>query len=216
VTAPERLGTVVVDYGCGNPASIVNMLRKIGHRATISERPKEILAADRLIFPGVGSFDYGARRLRELGLAEALEQKVLHERTPILGICVGLQLFCRGSEEGSEPGLGWIDADCVRFDAARITSGEKIPHMGWSEVERRNDQGLFAGYPETPRFYFVHAYHVACDSDAIVAATARHGYEFTAAVVQDNIAGVQFHPEKSHQFGMGLLARFMQGAAAEA
>jgi glutamine amidotransferase len=206
--------TVVVDYGCGNPASIANMLKKIGHGAIVSDRPEDILAADRLIFPGVGSFDYGARRLRELGLADALERRVLRDRIPILGICVGLQLFCRGSEEGDQPGLGWIDADCVRFDASRMTAGEKIPHMGWSDVTPGNDQALFAGFEETPRFYFVHSYHLKCDSDAIIAGVARHGYDFTAAIAHGNIVGVQFHPEKSHHFGMGLLGRFMQGADA--
>lgn len=216
MTAPAPVNTVVVDYGCGNPASIVNMLKKIGQRAVISERPEDVLKADKLILPGVGSFDYGARRLRELGLAEALEQRVLREGAPILGICVGLQLFCRGSEEGTAPGLGWIAADCVRFDSSRLTSGEKIPHMGWAEVEPRKDGGLFPGLAETPRFYFVHSFHLQCDDEAIVAATARHGYDFTAAVRQVNIAGVQFHPEKSHKFGMGLLQNFMRGAAVEA
>lgn len=201
---------VIVDYGCGNPASIANMLKKIGFRAEVSERPEDIEQADKLIFPGVGSFDFGVTRLRELGLGEALRARVLGDCVPILGICVGLQLFCRGSEEGELPGLGWIDADCVRFDSDRMGPGDKIPHMGWAELAPKNDAGLFQAAGETPRFYFVHAYHVRCDSEDIVAATARHGYDFPAAVVQGNIAGVQFHPEKSHQFGMALLDRFVR------
>jgi glutamine amidotransferase len=203
--------TVIVDYGCGNPASIGNMLKKIGFRAVISSKPEDIRSADRLVFPGVGSFDFGVRSIREHGIAEALEARVLGDGAPILGICVGLQLFCRSSDEGELPGLGWIDADCVRFDRARLGPEDKVPHMGWAELEGRHDEGLFQGYPETPRFYFVHSYHLRCDSEDVVAATAHHGYDFTAAVVKGNIAGVQFHPEKSHQFGMLLLDRFMRG-----
>jgi imidazole glycerol-phosphate synthase subunit HisH len=201
--------TLIVDYGCGNPASIRNMLKKLGHAARISADSKDVLAAERIIFPGVGSFDYGASRLTELGLVPALTTAVLETGKPILGICIGAQLLCRRSEEGSLPGLGWIEADVVRFDQPRMTSGEKIPHMGWEEVEVRRGTPLLEGYLEPPRFYFAHSYHLSCDNDEDVAATARHGYSFAAAVVKGNIAGVQFHPEKSHVFGMALLDRFV-------
>jgi glutamine amidotransferase len=201
--------TVIVDYGCGNPASIRNMLKKLGHASYISSDPNDVLSAERIIFPGVGSFDFGAQRLAELGLVPALRQAVLVNGRPILGICVGVQLMCRRSEEGNLEGLGWLDADVVRFDSTRMTKGEKIPHMGWGDVEVTNDHVLLAGYPESPRFYFAHSYHLQCDNMIDVAATARHGYTFAAAVVKQNIAGVQFHPEKSHVFGMTLLDHFV-------
>jgi glutamine amidotransferase len=201
--------TIIIDYGCGNPASIRNMLKKAGHRSVITSDPRDIEAAERIIFPGVGSFDYGAARLRELRLEPALRSAVLERAVPILGICVGAQLMCRRSAEGALPGLGWLAADVVRFDTSRLTPSDKIPHMGWSELTSTHGQGLFEGYPETPRFYFAHSYHLQCDSVQEVAANARHGYEFTAAIVRDNIVAVQFHPEKSHVFGMAFLDRFV-------
>jgi glutamine amidotransferase len=201
--------TIIVDYGCGNPASIRNMLKKLGHASRISSNPADILAAERIIFPGVGSFDFGARRLAELELVPALRTAVIEKGCPILGICIGAQLLSRRSEEGMLDGLGWIDADVVRFDASHMSNGEKIPHMGWAEIEALKGGVLFDGYPEPPRFYFAHAYHLRCDRAEDVAAIARHGYPFAAAVLRGNIAGVQFHPEKSHVFGMALLDRFV-------
>jgi len=201
---------VIVDYKCGNPASICNMLKKIGFQSVISDDPEVIRKADRIIFPGVGSFDFGAGSVRKSGIADAMEHKVFKERTPILGICVGLQLMCRTGEEGVLPGLGWIEADCVKFDNSRLGPEDKVPHMGWAEVTAKNDAGLLSGFEEEPSFYFVHSYHVRTDGDDIVAATAHHGYDFTAGIVKGNIAGVQFHPEKSHQFGMTFLGNFMR------
>lgn len=208
--------TVIVDYGCGNPTSIRNMLKKLGHASRISSEPADMLAAERIIFPGVGSFDFGVRRLAELGLVPALRKAVLDNSLPILGICIGAQLMCRRSEEGVLEGLGWIDADVVRFDASRMTGGEKIPHMGWAEIEGERAGVLFEEYAEPPRFYFAHSYHMRCDRPEHVAATARHGYSFAAALVKGNIAGVQFHPEKSHIFGMALLDRFVTRFGARA
>lgn len=201
--------TIIVDYGCGNPASIRNMLKKLGHPSRISSDPADILSAERIIFPGVGSFDFGARRLAELNLVPALRTAVIEKERPILGICIGAQLFCRRSEEGALDGLGWIDADVVRFDASRMPGEEKIPHMGWAEIEISSATGLFDRTAEPPRFYFAHSYHLRCDRSEDVAATSRHGYSFAAAVQRGNIAGVQFHPEKSHVFGMALLDRFV-------
>lgn len=201
--------TIIVDYGCGNAASIRNMLKKLGYASRISSDAADIPDAERIILPGVGSFDFGAQRLAELDLIRALNTAVIEKRRPILGICIGAQLLCRKSEEGVLGGLGWIDADVVRFDALRMTGGEKIPHMGWADVEVLKDRPFFDGYPEPPRFYFAHSYHLLCDHSEDVAAVARHGYPFAAAVLRDNIAGVQFHPEKSHVFGMALLDRFV-------
>lgn len=199
---------VIVDYGCGNPASVQNMLKKVGAPSVISSSPEDILKAGRIIFPGVGSFDQGAENIRSRGIAEALGQRVLDDGVPILGICLGLQLFARGSEEGTCPGLGWIEGDVVQFDERRLGPHQKVPHMGWAELDVRGG-ALLTAFHETPRFYFAHSYYLRCDHQEDVAATARHGYEFCAAVVKGNIAGVQFHPEKSHRFGLTLFASFI-------
>ncbi|MBF0625877.1 MAG: imidazole glycerol phosphate synthase subunit HisH [Magnetococcales bacterium] len=207
---------VIVDYGCGNPASIANMAKKIGQRAVISADPEILANATRLILPGVGSFDQGMGNLRQRGLRPLLDRKVLEERVPILGICLGAQLLCRRSGEGREPGLGWIDADVVRFDPQRLGPELRIPHMGWSDLTVTAPDPLFAGLDSGARFYFVHSYHLVCDRVETVIGTAVHGHPFTAAVARDTIRGVQFHPEKSHRFGMTLLDNFFRIPPGEA
>jgi glutamine amidotransferase len=147
--------------------------------------------------------------LESCGLIPILNECAKQKQLPILGICLGAQLLAQSSEEGKLPGLGWIDADIVRFDPSRMGESLKIPHMGWAEVERESTSHLFQGYQEQPRFYFVHAFHFRCNHPGDVSATAVHGYSFPAAVEQGNIMGVQFHPEKSHRYGMALLANFM-------
>jgi glutamine amidotransferase len=203
---PESV--VVVDYGMGNLASIVNMLRKIGTQATISGDPDVIEKASRLILPGVGAFDSAMRRIQTGGLREVLDHKALREKTPIIGLCLGMQLLTNGSEEGSEAGLGWVPGHATKFsnkDYPEI----RIPHMGWNTAHRVREDELTAGFDADPRFYFVHSYYVTCDEPADVVLTARHGVEFHAALHRDNIFGVQFHPEKSHHFGMTLLSGFL-------
>jgi len=201
---------VVADYGMGNIGSIVNMVKKVGGRATVARGADDLLAADKLILPGVGAFDHGMERLHRLGYADALTRKVVDEGTPILGICLGIQLFTRRSEEGERPGLGWIDADTVRFRFDEGRRDLKIPHMGWSPVQVRRPHPLFAEPDQPRRFYFVHSYHVVCDDPADVLATAAYGIEFTAAVAHGNIIGTQFHPEKSHRYGMALMRHFVE------
>lgn len=204
---------VIVDYNTGNCGSIHNMLRKIGHASLITSSPRDILAADRLILPGVGTFDHGMTQLTERGLIPVLEEAVLGRRTPILGICLGMQLFTRGSEEGNLEGLGWIDAQTVRFRGELADdSALKVPHMGWNRIRGLRPHVLLDALPENPRFYFVHSYHVACCDTRDALATTHHGYGFTSAVARGNIAGVQFHPEKSHQFGMQLFRSFVKDA----
>jgi imidazole glycerol-phosphate synthase subunit HisH len=203
--------TGVIQYGLGNAASVENMLRKIGAPARMVSTPDELRAVDRLILPGVGSFDRGMTRLRASGLLDALTRRVMDDRIPILGICLGMQLMGEGSEEGNERGLGWLPMTARRFSPSpelRLP----VPHMGWNHAQARAGMPLFAGFTETPRFYFVHSFFVAPSDDAIVAATADYGGSFTAAVARDNIFGVQFHPEKSHRFGMQLLRNFALGA----
>lgn len=201
----------IIDYGVGNLSSIKNMLKKIGYReVAISNDKEKIRAADKLILPGVGHFDYGMRQLQASGLVDTLNQVVLEDKKPILGICLGAQLLTRGSEEGTEKGLGWIAADTVKFDPTKLNSNLKIPHMGWCEVEVTSNSKLFKEMYEEPRFYFVHTYHIVCDTPEDISVKANNGYEFVAGVEKGNVIGMQFHPEKSHKFGMKLLENFIE------
>ena len=198
---------VIVDYGLGNLGSIVNMLAHVHAPAVISRDPDEIGRATKLVLPGVGAFDQGMSNLRRLGLVDVVRHKALEERTPLLGICLGMQLLGRASEEGRETGLGLLDAQSIRF-RADANPGLKIPHMGWNTVTLRKPSVLFESMHSDPRFYFVHSYHVVCEAPGDVLAAASYGAEFVAAVERGNIYGVQFHPEKSHKFGMKLLQNF--------
>jgi len=197
----------VVSYGVGNLGSIFNMLRKLGVAAAAASTPDDISRAERIILPGIGAYDHGMESLSEHGLVEPLRQRVLQDRVPLLGICLGMQLLGKGSEEGNRSGLGLIDADCVRFNA-NGSQTLKIPHMGWKTLAFRQPSPLTDRLDSESRFYFVHSYHVVCHSPGDVLATANYGVEFTAMVHRENIWGAQFHPEKSHRFGMTLLENF--------
>lgn len=200
----------IIDYGVGNLKSIQNMLKRINTKSVITKDKKLIAQASHIILAGVGNFDYGMNSMIESGLVEDLNYKVNTEKTPVLGICLGAQLLTRGSEEGNLKGLGWIDADTVKFDITNLTSNLKIPHMGWSNVEFKNQSKLFDKMPKDSRFYFVHSYHIKCDNLCDVAVTANYGHNFTAGVIKENIIGMQFHPEKSHKYGMKLLENFVK------
>lgn len=197
----------ILDYGLGNLGSIANMLKVIGEKSKITNREDEIKIADGIILPGVGAFDAGMQRLYNTGLTEIIKDNAL-QGTPILGICLGMQLLGRRSEEGTLPGLGLIPFECKKF---RFTddSSLKIPHMGWDIVDIKQSNPLVDNLEGTQRYYFVHSYHAVCDSDENVLMTCDYGYEFAASVIQDNIIGVQFHPEKSHDFGLALLSNFV-------
>lgn len=200
---------VIIDYGMGNPESILNMFKRIGIDSTISGDATIIRAADKLILPGVGAFDHGMNQLREKGLIALLNQKVLTERCPVLGICLGAQLLTKSSEEGSLPGLGWVNAHTRRFRSDLLPPRTKIPHMGWNEVTPAvQGKDIFEGYREPPRFYFVHSYHICCEQPEDILATANYGYNFSAAIRRDNVVGAQYHPEKSHKFGMLFLSNW--------
>lgn len=202
--------TIIVDYGMGNLGSILNMLKKIGVDAAVSSNCEDIANADKLILPGVGAFENGMRKLAGLGLAPVLEKKVMGEKTPILGICLGMQLMTKSSEEGQGTGLGWIDATTVRFKHGGGTAKLKIPHMGWNTVTVKKDSLLFKDMFPEPGFYFVHSYHAVCTHEQDILATTYYGYDFVSAFQKGNIFGVQFHPEKSHKFGMKLLKNFVE------
>ncbi len=206
---PRRDSVVsIIDYGVGNLGSIRNMLKRIGVVARTVARPEDAAQASRIILPGVGAFDEAMRRLRERGFIDVLTAKALDEKVPVLGICLGMQLLCRGSEEGDEPGLGWIDAEVTRF---RFPSDSKlkVPHMGWNAVAAQGTHPLLAGFDDDTAFYFVHSYRVPATCDATIA-TTDHGGAFAAIVARDNIVGAQFHPEKSHAFGMRFLRNFSE------
>ena len=201
---------VIVDYKTGNVNAIRNMLVRIGCSCAISSDPCQIRKASKLILPGVGSFDYGMTSLAEIGILDILHSKVEHENTPVLGICLGAQLLCRRSEEGSLPGLNWIPADVKRFDSSRMLKALPVPHMGWRETQFHAAPALSTGLEQDARFYYVHSYHIVCDSSKDELCHAEYGYRFVAGVRRCNIVGVQFHPEKSHRFGMQLLKNFAE------
>lgn len=199
---------IVLDYGMGNVNSIVNMLNKIGVRSCLSKDTEEIEMADKIILPGVGSFDIGMRRLRENGLEKVIDRHVRVHGRPLLGICLGMQMLGRRSEEGKEDGLALIPFENKRFSFSKELP-LKIPHMGWDITQTAKiEDPLVIGLAPIQRYYFVHSYHAVCDSEEHVLMKCEYGYQFAAAVRNGNVYGVQFHPEKSHKFGMALLENF--------
>lgn len=195
----------IINYGLGNLGSIHNMCTRLGISSEITDDPQSIRAADKLILPGVGHFKMGMENLRNTGLLDLLHDEVLQKKKPVLGICLGAQLMTAHSQEGDVDGLGWVDASTVRFQLDSNT--HKVPHMGWSQIRRDNPTALFNGL-EQPRFYFVHTYHFKFADPTQVTATAQYGYDFACAFQKGNIYGTQFHPEKSHKFGMAVLNNF--------
>lgn len=200
---------VIIDYGMGNLRSVFNKFRRMGYASEISSDPVVIRKADKLVLPGVGHFTKGMRNLEESGIIEVLNDKVLHEKTPIFGICLGMQLFSEYSEEGDCQGLGWIKAKTVRF---RINDKikYKIPHIGWNTVNVINKTGIDDFLGDDDFFYFVHSYHVQCTYNTDVWMTSWYENEFTSAIKKNNIFGTQFHPEKSHDSGFKLLKKFIE------
>ena len=196
----------IVNYDMGNLGSIQNMLRKIGIKSVVTSSPEVILNSEKLLLPGVGHFKKAMDKLKEYGLIDVLNQKVLTEKTPILGICLGMQLMTTYSEEGECGGLGWIKAKTEKFPSYEQTR-LKVPHMGWNEVTFNGNHFLASSLVE-PRFYFVHSYRVRCESKDNVLCTTTYGEDFHSGIQNGNILGVQFHPEKSHAFGMQLLNNF--------
>lgn len=202
---------IILDYGMGNTASILNMLHRLGGEAVISSDRQQILEANALILPGVGAFDNAMQKLNDTGLVDLIKQRIQEDKIPFMGICLGMQLLFDSSEEGELPGLGLIPGVVKRFDFSFLNKHQlKIPHMGWNVVRPKSESPLFKGFEPDPRFYFVHSYHAVCADSNHVAATCDYEYQFTCAVQKENIFAVQFHPEKSHKFGMQLFKNFLE------
>lgn len=198
--------TTIINYNLGNPKSIKNMLAYLGIESRISADHADIASADRLILPGVGHFQHGMDQLTQLGLVGVLKKEVLENNKPILGICLGMQLLTKHSEEGNLAGLGFVDAQTKKFELQDTTL--KVPHMGWNTVEFKKDSLMSSGVSTNPRYYFVHSYFVDCANQDDILCTTQYGQEFVSGFQHQNIFGLQFHPEKSHKFGMELLANF--------
>lgn len=197
----------IINYGLGNLASIKNMCKRLAIEAQITDDPEIISKASKLILPGVGHFEKGMENLKASGLQPLLNELVINKKKLILGICLGAQLMTKHSEEGDVGGLGWVDATTVRFDQSKI-NGLKIPHMGWSEIHLTQKNQLWLDLPHEPRFYFVHTYHFLFENKEEISATSTYSYNFACAFQKENIFGTQFHPEKSHKFGMKVLENF--------
>jgi imidazole glycerol-phosphate synthase subunit HisH len=202
---PSRI--VIIDYGMGNIRSILNKIHRAGYEAQVSFDHETIKNASKIILPGVGHFSNGMRRLREKNIIDILSEKVLVDKIPILGICLGMQLFTGFSEEGNTKGLGWLDADTIKFRLDDIK--HKVPHMGWNSIEQKKESPLLEGIDDNKYYYFVHSYHVKCNDNEDVLTTSHYGYEFVSSVQKENIFGTQFHPEKSHEWGEKMLNNFL-------
>lgn len=200
---------VIIDYDAGNIGSLRNMLKKLGQDTHLTSDIQDINKATKLILPGVGSFDYGMRKLHELGIIETLNKKK-EEGTPILGICLGAQLMCNSSEEGGMEGLKWVNAKVIKFPNQVNNKKLLVPHMGWDKVNASKQSRLFAELTSESRFYFVHSYYIQCASEEDILAQNKNGVIFDSAFERDNTVGVQFHPEKSHKFGKQLLENFIE------
>ena len=203
---------VIIDYGVGNIGSIANMLKRIGVTSVISSRPQDLRNAERIILCGVGAFDDGMNKLENLGIVDTLQKVVLEEKKPILGVCLGMQLLTEGSEEGKRSGLGFIKGRSLRFAFSGSVNGNrlKVPHMGWNHVNAEKPSRLFLNMHPDPRFYFVHSYYIKVSDPADEILTAEYGIRFTAGFEHENILGVQFHPEKSHKYGLRLYENFIK------
>lgn len=196
----------IVDYGLGNVQAIINIYNRLGIPVFKANVADELAMASHIVLPGVGSFDWAINRLELSGMRSKLDELVLCRGRPVLGICVGMQIFANHSEEGHSEGLGWVAGEVKRFDHSLFSTQTCLPHMGWNDV-RPIDHPLFAGIKD-PRFYFLHSYYFSCVAPDMILADADYGLNFAASVGYANILGVQFHPEKSHHWGVQLLKNF--------
>lgn len=197
----------IVDYGAGNIGSITNMIKKAGGQSLVTSKLEEILLAEKLILPGVGHFDNGMKKLQDSGLIAGLNEKVIKQKCPVLGICLGAQMMTLSSEEGTEKGLGWFNAHVIKF---KSNDGLKVPHMGWSNVVIEKNTTLSTEMNSGFKYYFVHSYYMRANNTNDVLFKANYGIDFAAGLSRENIYAVQFHPEKSHKYGLKLIQNFIK------
>lgn len=200
---------IIIDYGMGNLGSIKNMLKKVGADFKLSSSVDDIRNASKLILPGVGSFDKGIQNLKEYGYFDLIKEKVIKENTPILGICLGMQLLGKSSEEGVENGFGFVDAVAKKF-SFEGNNKLKVPHMGWNLVNIKKENDIYQGIDGEQRFYFVHSFAIQCNDDKDILTSSSYGYGFVSSFQKNNIIGAQFHPEKSHKFGINFFKNFVE------
>jgi len=198
----------LIDYGLGNIQAFANIYKRLGVPFCFARSVGDLAGASHMILPGVGSFDWAMERLQDAGMREALDHLVLEEKKPVLGVCVGMQIMAHRSEEGNSAGLGWLQAEVKHFDESQFHHQTHLPHMGWNDVVSTEVSGLFEGLCDGARFYFLHSYYFSPKSFSDVAALSEYGSSFACAVKHENIYGVQFHPEKSHRWGIQLLKNF--------
>lgn len=204
------MSIVIVNYGMGNLRSIEYKLRKAEITAKISSDREVIAGADILFLPGVGHFRQGMENIKSMGLFEILNRKVIEEKTPIMGICLGVQLFSKWSEEGEADGFGWIDAVTKRFKFNDSQEQLRIPHIGWNTIKKEREDIFLEGIEPDRQFYFVHSYHVCCNDPKDILTTTFYGYDFVSSIRHGNIFGTQFHPEKSHKKGIEIVKNFVK------
>jgi glutamine amidotransferase len=199
----------IIDYGVGNINAFVNIYKKLGVEVKIARNAEDLNNASKLILPGVGHFDYAMERFSASGMREVCTELVINQKIPVLGICVGMQMLAARSDEGVLPGLSWIDATVRKFDPSTLSHSTRLPHMGWNNIKVKNNNPLLVNLDDDQvRFYFLHSYYFECRVVDNAIAVAEYGKSFTCVVNHDNIYGVQFHPEKSHRFGVQLLENF--------
>lgn len=198
----------IIDYGLGNIRAFVNVYERLNIKTKIAHRAEDIKDARKIILPGVGAFDYSMSQLNASGMRDELEKQVLENKIPVVCICVGMQILAKSSDEGNLPGLGWIDGEVKLFDSNLIPYKTRLPHMGWNSINPVNNNPLMVGFNQDSRFYFLHSYYFVCHNEKEIISTTEYGVTFASAVNKENIYGIQFHPEKSHQNGIQLLHNF--------
>lgn len=201
---------VIINYGLGNLNAFVNIFKKLDIPVKIATQESDLENATKIVLPGVGAFDHAMAKLNESGMRETLDDLVLNKKLPVIGICVGMQILAKSSDEGVMPGLGYIDGVVRKFDTSNFKQKTRLPHMGWNDIVPKQGHSLFKDLEKVPLYYFLHSYYFECNKSEDAIATADYGTEFVCAVNNENIYGVQFHPEKSHHYGVQLLKNFAE------